>query len=179
MRTTRRRAARGLLAAAATVPLAGHTPYRQWVVYRQRHLLIGCHREDPEGYALAKALEFELWSHLPDSSARVARAPHAERLASLLATAQLEVALLDTATALAMRAGEGPFAAYGALDLVVLARLENRLLLARADFPARHAWLVAEALAESPLVLAPAESPLAWHPGALAFHAGMPEPSEP
>ena len=40
--------------AAAAILLGGHTPYGQWVVYRKKHLLIGCHKEDPRTYVLAK-----------------------------------------------------------------------------------------------------------------------------
>jgi len=37
----------GLALAAASCAAAGaHTPYGQWVVYRQKHLLIGAHRGD-------------------------------------------------------------------------------------------------------------------------------------
>jgi hypothetical protein len=50
----RRQAAGRLVAAAALVMLlGGHTPYGQWVVYRKKHLVIGCHREDPATYELA------------------------------------------------------------------------------------------------------------------------------
>jgi len=44
----RRRALRLSVGAAAALLLSGHTPYRQWVVYRKKHLLIGCHKADPE-----------------------------------------------------------------------------------------------------------------------------------
>ena len=35
---------------------AAHTPYRQWDVYRQKHLLIGTCRADPDSYPLGKRL---------------------------------------------------------------------------------------------------------------------------
>ena len=37
----------GLAAAGASLLLAGHTPYRQWKLYRQTHLLIFTTRDDP------------------------------------------------------------------------------------------------------------------------------------
>ena len=42
----RRHALRLSVAAVATLLLSGHTPYGQWVVYRKKHLLIGCHKAD-------------------------------------------------------------------------------------------------------------------------------------
>lgn len=58
-RPTGRRAflARGMRAAGALglwVLLAAHTPYRQWTVYRQRHLLIVASKTDPEGFRLCR-----------------------------------------------------------------------------------------------------------------------------
>ncbi len=167
--------------AAAALLLGGHSPYGQWVVYRKKHLLIGCHREDPETYALAKQAVELLEAHLPAAKSRVARAPDAGRLASLLGTAQLDVAILRRVDAAAMREGSGRFAPYGAIALRALTPLGGRLLVARADFPERHAWLVTAALAGSDL--APAATPsgdpgLPWHPGSRAFLEGRPEPGD-
>jgi len=172
---TRRAVLGGGLAAAACAlaPAAmAHTPYRQWVVYRKTHLLIGCHRGDPTAYDLARAVAAELAHHLPTSRARVARAPAASRLASLLATDQLDVAVLGPADARAMRAAEGVFAAYGTIDLRTLAILpDRRALFAHARFPADHTELVTEALVGSPVAPFEAqlgEPPGPWHPAALA-----------
>jgi len=167
-------------AAAAALVLCGHTPYGQWVAYRKKHLLIGCHRADPETYSLAKAVVAELDAHLPAAKARVARAPHAGRLASLLGTEQMEVAVLDATDAAAMAAGSGPFAAYGPVAITLLAPVETKLLVARAGFPDRHAWLVTGALAGTDLTAAAQTgegSLLPWHPGARAFMDGEPEPA--
>lgn len=168
----------GVLAAAAFF-VGGHTPYSQWVVYRKKHLLIGSHKGDPRGYALAKAAVAALDRHLPAAKARVARAPHAGRLASLLATDQLETAILTETDAVAMRDGADGFAPYGAVDLRMLMPIGDRLLVVRADFPERHAWLLAEALSRTDL--APprgntSPSRLAWHAGSRAFFDGKPPP---
>ncbi len=141
-------ARRRLLLAAAglavTGPAAAHTPYRQWVVYRQRHLLIGCDRQKPAGYALAKRLEVMLDEALPAAKPRVARAPHADRLASLLATNQIAVALLMPEEAEALHRGTAPFGHYGTNPLAVLWRFDPFVLVSRADFPAEHAALLVE-----------------------------------
>lgn len=164
---------------AAAFPLGGHTPYNQWVVYRKKHLLIGCHKGDPRGYALAKRTVAALDRHLPAAKARVARAPHAGRLASLLATDQLDTAVLTDAEAVAMRDGVEGFAPYGAVDLRSLLPIGDRLLVARADFPERHAWLLAEALHHTDLARlsdGTSRARPAWHAGSLAFFDGKPLP---
>lgn len=174
--TTKRRVGRRALilglAAIGTTLLGGHTPYGQWVVYRKKHLLIGCHRADPTTFHWAQVLERELAANLPKASARAARAPDAGRLASLLGTDQMEVAILSAADARAIAEGAGAFAPYGAIPLRLLAPLGDRLLIAHADFPDDHARLVAGAVMHSAFGFHPPESyepPLPWHPGAAAL----------
>lgn len=177
----RRRFLRLSIGTVAALPLGGHTLYSQWVVYRKKHLLVGCHRADPETYALAKRVVALLAAHLPAAKSRVARAPDAGRLASLLGTAQMEVAILSPRTAAAMLRGDGGFEAYGAIALRVLTPVDDRLLVARAEFPERHAWLVTGALAGSDLASArvPLGDPIVpWHSGSLAFLEGRPEPGD-
>ena len=176
-----RQALRLTVGAAAAVLLGGHTPYGQWVVYRKKHLLIGCHKADPETYDLAKQVVKLLEEHLPAAKSRVARAPDARRLASLLGTAQMEVATLSPSDAAAMLQGTGRFEPYGALALRVLTPVGGRLLDARADFPERHAWLVTSVLVGSnlaPAVERPGDPHIPWHPGSLTFLEGRPEPGD-
>ena len=158
----------------------GHTLYGQWVAYRRKHLLVGCHRRDPETYALAKRLVAELAESLPAAKARPARAPHPERLASLLGTDQLDIAILSARDCAGMAAGQGRFEPYGALPLRLLAPYGGHLLIAHARFPDRHAWAVRAALSDhddaSPAQGNPA---LDWHPGAAAWQAGKPQPEKP
>lgn len=169
----RRALLRGGLASIALMaagPALAHTPYRQWVVYRQKHLMLGTHRGDPEGYRIAKRVADVLLEHLPASRARVARAPAATRLAGLLATGQLDVAVLQPASVAAMMTADGVFSAYGRVRLRTLAMLvDDRTLVAVADFPGPHAAAVTEALIGSPVAPAAAqkvEPPAPWHPGA-------------
>ncbi len=173
----RRAALKRIGVAAAATLLCGHTPYGQWTVYRQKHLLIGCHKRDPLAYSLAKQVVAELADHLPTAKARVARAPTAGRLASLLGTDQLHVAILSEPEAARMIAGENEFKAYGAIPLRLIAQLRDRVLIAHASIPKRHGWLLTAALGE--FVQTPqSNSTLPWHPGAEAFRSGAPEPAE-
>jgi hypothetical protein len=177
-RNPTRRAALGLALAAAGASLAAaHTPYGQWVVYRQKHLLIGAHRGDPRTYDLAQAVVAALGEELPEAAARVARGPRPQRIASLLATGQLMTAVLASSEAEAMASGRPPFEAYLPVPLRQLAALGGGYrLYASPDLPEDHAWLVAEALAHAKLGSAPESRELAVHPGAATFWSGGPLP---
>jgi hypothetical protein len=135
-------------AAALSVWLlaSGHTPYRQWDVYRKKHLLIGANKADPPTYELGKKIAALLAEELPESRARVARAPHAWRLASLMTTEQIELVLLSSEDAQALRDGKGGFEAFGKTELRSLFRFGSYWLVSRPDFPADHAALLTETL---------------------------------
>jgi hypothetical protein len=104
-----------------------------------------------------------------------------DRIASLMGTEQMDVAILDPEDAAAMAAGTGKFRAYGAVPVGVLALLqESKMLVARRDFRADHAWMVAAAAAESGLAATDAApSSLPWHRGAGIFRRGEPIPDPP
>ena len=165
----------------------GHTPYRQWVVFRERHLIVLTSRTDGSSYELGKRVAEILATHLPTSKARVTRAPNLERIGSLISTKQLDVALLSRNHAAAMRHGSSPFVEYGPVSLRTIIGLGDYLLVCRDDFPARHAYLVAMTLSTYreklpvPILTGTqtvgeltAEVPI--HPGARAYFAGDPLP---
>lgn len=170
-----RRSLLGLLAAGTMAPAAlSHTLYPQWVAYRRKHLLIGCHRADNETYLLANTLVDGINHALPTAKARVARAPGPERLASLIGTDQMEVTVLRRAEALAMRKGAGPFAPYGKIALTRLADFGHYVLAADLGFPLRHGWLIASAIRDSEIRQGISKSvALPMHPGAEAQIAGI------
>jgi hypothetical protein len=165
------------LSATGWALLTGHSPYRQWVAYRQAHLLLFTTRDDPGSDELGERLAARLREALPDSRAQVARAPHADRVASLLASGQADTAVLAQDLALALLRGEPPFADYGPVPLRAMARGERYVLVCREDFKPSHAFLIAEALCqgEAPLLSLPdPRSALPAHPGALAVASGIP-----
>jgi hypothetical protein len=179
----RRRAALRLGAiAGAWLALSAHTPYRQWQVYRMRYLLIGTSRRDALGHELGQRVAAALLEALPESKARVARGPDAQRLASLLTTGQLQLALLARADVEALRDGVAPFQAFGPTELRALFRFGDHWLVAPPDFPDAHAWQVTGALApqlaafEQAEVAGPLASPVPPHRGTAAFLAGAPMP---
>ncbi|MEQ1882078.1 MAG: hypothetical protein ABL878_14035 [Burkholderiales bacterium] len=157
-----------------------HTPYRQWKVYRQRHLLIFAARTDPAAYDLCEELARLLLEHLPTSRAEAARAPDVQRIASLITTDQADFALLARDSALALAQRRGDFADYVPAELRALVENDKYQLLCRAEVPKQHAFLVVQVLIEQggqwgltvPNRPAPQADAVPTHDGALAFLRG-------
>lgn len=159
--------------------LCGHSPYRQWVIYRQTHLVILTSRDDPGADDLGEQCAALMRAALPDSKAAVGRGPRVQRIASLIASRQAEVGIVSPRNATAMYRGEAPFGDIGAIPLRVLVRNDTYRMVCRDDFPSEHGYLVAEALVENGgelgLVVPRAdESEIPVHAGALAFASGLP-----
>lgn len=157
---------------------SGHTPYKQWDVYRRKHLLIGANKSDPPTYDLGKRIAELLASELPESKARVARAPHAWRLASLLTSDQIQLVLLGAQDLEGLRDGRDGFEAFGPTALRALYRFGDYWLVSTPEFPSEHAALVAQTLAEHGVGLAKrqgfpeANGPIEAHAG-IATSAGI------
>ncbi len=174
----------GAILALAPMPAAAHTPYLQWAMYRKRHLLILTSKTDAPTFPLGKRVAEVLAERLPASQSRVTRAPHTERIASLISTKQMEVAILSPADAENLMEGRAPFADYGPVALRTIVALGDYLLICRDDFPDLHAYLVAKTLvagkADLPApVTAGDGGKIPLHPGAEAFFQGRPPPPAP
>lgn len=181
----RRAFLRTIAASSAALLLSGHSPYRQWQVYRQTHLVILTSRDDPGADDLGERLAALIRTALPDSKAAVARGPRVERIASLISTRQAEVGVVSRTNAMAMYHGEDRFEAYGAIPLRALVQTDAYLLVCREEFLLQHAYLLAEALMENGEGLAlsipprDAEDGIPPHAGAAAFAAGEPLEANP
>ncbi|MEI4234844.1 hypothetical protein [Roseovarius sp. D22-M7] len=165
------------LSAASCAAARAHTPYGQWVAYRQKHLLIGAHRGDGRTYELAQAVVAALETELPEARARIARGPRPQRIASLMGTGQLFVSVLSAGEAETMVDALPPFENYTPTPLRILATLDgNYHVFATPDLPEDHAWLVTRALDHAQLGHRPALVSIPLHPGASAFWdgSGMP-----
>lgn len=170
--TGRRQVLKTAAALSVWLLASGHTPYKQWQVYRRKHLLIGANKADPPTYELGKKIAALLERELPKSRARVARAPHAWRLASLITSDQLQLILLDEDDLKSLRDGQGGFEAFGPTDLRVLYRFGDYWLVSRPDFPDQHVRLVVQTLDEHGTSIAKRQG----RPGDQApvpTHAGM------
>jgi hypothetical protein len=91
---SRRRTLRLALLGALSLLAGGHAPYGQWGVYRKRYLLILTSRDDATSYELGTQIAAVLAERLPESRARVSRAPHKQRIASLISSKQMDVAVM-------------------------------------------------------------------------------------
>jgi len=167
------------LSAIAPVTVQSHTPYQQWTVYRKKHLLIGCHREDLHTWALAKKTVAHLESVLPDARSRVARAKTPGRLASLLGTSQLPTAILEPETALKIAHGREEFSPYGSIPLRLIAQMDGYLYVCLSELPDRHTWQIAHAMQSLPMVNIPQvlnSDILPLHAGVVALQSGKQVP---
>ena len=169
-----------LASSAASLLLAGHTPYRQWKLYRQAHLLIFTSRDDPGSDELGERIAARLRMVLPDSNARVrARADTWTASPASSPPSQADVAVLSHANAAALFARQEPFTDYAAVALRVLVQTARYQLVCREDFKLEHAYLVAEALVGDPGIPAltvpmsehAGADEVPTHPGRLAFAA--------
>src|SRR5260370_27681100 len=94
----RRLLALSLLAAAAAL-LPGHSPYRQWYVYRAKHLIVVTDEVRPGALAIASAVASAIAARWPETKAVAAAARTPTEGEQLLSSGQLQVRLLPAAEA--------------------------------------------------------------------------------
>lgn len=182
----RRQFGRAAGVAVAGLLLTGHSPYRQWQVFRKSRLIILASAGDEGAVELASKLATLLATHVPESRAMMSRAPDAVSIAKLIGSKQLDVAVLSTVDARDALAGTGAFVDDGVLALRTLAAVGTYLLVSRDDFPAPIAYQIARAITErwsqpepKPVALTPdsdgvSASPVPLHPGARDYYQGQP-----
>lgn len=144
--------------------------------------MIGASREDAASYPKAKEIQAFLETHLPEASARVARARIRRRLADLLATDQIRIILLSIEDAAALGRGRPPFT--GALSVRTLWRFGDHAMVVRPSFPPAHAWILARTFIEHGATLAgsspaPAHGTVPLHEGVRIARDGGPMPPSP
>lgn len=131
----------------AACGVLGHSPYRQWQAYRKSRLIIVTSAADADSQRLGEAVATLLARELPESRAMAARAADARDIVKLLASDQLEIAILSAEDVRDAAAGRGRFAAEGALALRTLADLGRYHLVARADIQDAKAEPITRAVA--------------------------------
>ncbi len=142
----RREFLQGGMGALALFPVLGHTPFPQWKVYRKLHLFIVVNREDAVACELGNAIALTLATELPESRAKVTRAQNGLRLASLISTQQLDVALVHRAELAPWKAGESPYDQLEPVELKPLFEVGDYVLVSRDDFLPEHGAAVAQTL---------------------------------
>ncbi|MEL6381030.1 MAG: hypothetical protein AAFQ89_00870 [Cyanobacteria bacterium J06626_18] len=133
------------MGAIALLPLA-HTLFPQWKVYRKLHLFIVVNREDAVAYDLGQAIAPTLADEIPESRALVTRARDSLRLASLISTQQLDVALLPRSELTAWQDHQYPYDQLQSTSLKELFAVEDYVLISRDDFRSEHAAWIRETL---------------------------------
>ena len=128
--------------------VTGHSPYRQWDVYRKVRLVLLVSADEADAVRLANELAALYAKRLPESRATVARARDKNDLVRLIVSKQLEIALMLEADAYALMAGAEPFADSGKVPINVIASLGAYLLVCREDLARASAYMLAEAAAE-------------------------------
>jgi hypothetical protein len=136
------------VAAVVFLLLTGHSPYKQWYVYRAKHLIIVASEADPKAFRLADKIAQAIVRQMPESHAVAATAQTPVEIARLLRSHQLPIALLRESDAWAAYKGEGVFKREGPLPLRSLATFPPYVLATLDDFPAQHAPRIAGALAD-------------------------------
>jgi hypothetical protein len=176
-------------AGMAASMLAGHGPAvadlepdGEWLVYRRYALLIVGQRDDETAGAFAGAVVDALARFLPTSRARLARAADARRVGVLIGTDQQDVAIMTAESADALFLAKPPFDDIRNVPLRLIVSFGSHVLVCRTDFTARHAYLLAQTLAEHKDALpTPAGAPegvVPAHRGSQAFFAGEEMPND-
>jgi TRAP-type uncharacterized transport system substrate-binding protein len=149
MMTKRRHFIQAVLAGGLWVMLTGHSPYKQWDVFRKTRLVVLVNADDQSSVKLGTALAEFYAKQLPESRATFARAKNKHDMVRLLASKQLEVALLTESDAYAVLTGAEPYADNGKVPLRALASLGDYLFICREDLPPQSAQMLTEALGDN------------------------------
>jgi TRAP-type uncharacterized transport system substrate-binding protein len=162
--------------------LTGHSPYRQWDVYRKVRLVVLVNAEEAPSVQLGQVLAGLLAKHLPESRAMMARARNINDVVRLIASKQLDTALIREEDASVAFEGKGRFADNGKVPLRALAQLGPYLFVCRDDLPTPTGYQLAETIAEQwkgidaelvngardPKPISSVRIPV--HPGALEYY---------
>jgi TRAP-type uncharacterized transport system substrate-binding protein len=167
--------------------LTGHSPYRQWEVYRKVRLIVLVNAEEAASVQLGQAIAALLAKHLPESKAMMARARDINDVVRLLASKQLDTALLREEDAAAAFMGIDRFADNGKVPLRALAQCGAYVFVCRDDLPRSNGYQIAETIAErwkeidsrlvngspSPRPISSMRIPI--HSGAFAYYEDHPQ----
>jgi TRAP-type uncharacterized transport system substrate-binding protein len=171
-----------MLATGLWAMLTGHSPYKQWDVFRKTRLVLLVNASEENSVKIGVALTEFYAKQLPDSRATYARAKNKHDMIRLLASKQLEVALLHEGDAYAALSGMEPYADNGKVPLRALASFGDYLFICREDLPQQSAHMLTETLANNWKVMGeylaqknnspkPAESSrIPLHPGAMEYY---------
>ena len=151
-------------------------PDRMWSIYRRYRLRIVGQRDDERASAFAAAVVDVLARFLPTSRAQLARAADTRRVGVLIGTEQQDVAIMAAESAESLFLAKPPFDDIRNVPLRLIVSFGSYVLVCRTDFPAHHAYLLAQTLDAHkdalPAAAAAPEGLVPAHLGSRAFFAG-------
>ena len=151
---------RSFLASLLLAPTAlAHSPWGQYTVYRQKHLLILSSKTDPDSYPYSELLVDAINREEPSAKARAARAKNLERCHSLFLTNQMQFMLLPRQTTLEMREGTGQFSGRGSLPIKTIYEFGGLTFSVRSDMNPNIIRIVTYSILEQLDALPNASSP--------------------
>ncbi len=115
-------------------PLFGHAPWGQHQVYRQMHMLIMCSKKDVGAYSFTKKLINTFDVYLPKAKARVARAPHEERIIDMLKTNQIPLALLSYDLVQELTKKDSEYSEFFKNNIKIIYSFSDMLLVSNNEF---------------------------------------------
>ena len=129
--------------------ILAHSPWGQFQVYRQKHLLVLSTRDDLPSYPYSKKLVNALNKSVPEAKARPARAINLERAYNLLRTNQFQFALLSKVNIEMMRSASDQFEGKDKIDLKTIYEFGDLEFVVQPDFPEDLVAVVAHGVVES------------------------------
>ena len=137
-----------LILTFSSISLA-HSPWGQYQVYRQKHLLILSTKEDAPTYPFSKRLTTIINRIEPTASARPARAKDLRRIHALLKTNQMQFAVLSKQNAVHLRQGTAAFKDKEPLAMAVIYTFGELEFLVQPEFPDQLVSIVTHAVLSS------------------------------
>jgi TRAP-type uncharacterized transport system substrate-binding protein len=160
--------------ALAGLLLPGHSPYAQWYAYRAKHLVVVTDGQRPGAMELATTVASAVTAKWPESKAVAAEARSPAEALHLLATGQLQLALVRSADARDAMEGRGWFTGEEKLPLRAIAVLGTDVLIVLQTYPRDRAQRLARAIADSTALasrVSTGSAGIPFHPGALDVRA--------
>ena len=126
--------------------IMGHAPWGQHHVYRQIHMLIMCSKLDRGAFEFSKNVVSFFQVYLPEAKARVARAPHEERIYALMKTNQIPLALLSYDLIDKISERKEKFATFLKEEARVLFFFPDMVLISNNQFPEKKSKIIFDSL---------------------------------